>query len=242
MEKAILPAEVVDASQQWCCDDPIPNGKNGRSSLLWSDSRRVCRPKVQLASPTENYYTIRKTNEAPDSGWGILEVSPGGDQQTNVLHQLDAYAMGISENKCMDWFGKMLTAQNIQNMYRPLIKDNGTLRLRYSPASCNIWVILNGNQRYINGTQNDLFAGCTILPCITVNGIYFKMREMGLSVTCSDILVRPPVCLPFHLDRPMTFGVDENVVLPEHEEGSDNPSVGNIAMCAMSDITITTLN
>ena len=218
--KAALPCDVFSASGSWVCEDPVPNGKNGRSALVWKGSQKMERPKVQLCSPEETCYEVVEVVNGSNGGaYGYMEVRPSTQAQYALLAQLDQYALDQAGTKCQEWFGKVLSADTIRSMYRPLVSDGGCVRLRFSLGTCNVWCVQPGGREYTDSCFNDIAAGCRVLPCVTVNGIYFKTRVMGLSLTCSDVLLYPSKSWPFHVSRPMSRG-ECPTGLPEHEDAS----------------------
>jgi len=221
--KATLPCDVLSASGSWVCENPVPNGKNGRSALVWKGPQKTERPKVQLCSPEETCYEVVEVASSANGGaYGYMEVRPSTQAQYSLLAQLDQYALDQASTKCQEWFGKVLPTETIRSMYRPLVGDGGCVRLRLSLGSCNVWCVQPGGREYTDSCFEDIAAGCRVLPCVTVNGIYFKAREMGLSLTCSDVLLYPSKSWPFHLSQPMSRG-EWPAGLPEHEDVSTEP-------------------
>ena len=213
--KALLPVEFFSgAHAAWLCDTPSTAGKHGRSALIWSSAERNASPKLQLASPDEPGYRIERGPSESSTNYMHIDAQPGNDNQRQVLGALDRYAIQQAEHNCKQWFGKSLSVDQLQSMYRPLLEESGFVRLRFSRASCNVWCVQNGG--YVPGTPSDLECGGRIMPCVTLNGIYFKAREMGLSLTCSDMLVFPVACFPFHV--PASLLRPTPVCLPEHED------------------------
>lgn len=218
--KAILPTEAAAACTSWSCDDPIPNGKQGRSALLWKSAERRQRPQIQLCSPDETYCRISGVMIPEHGKWGYVDVTPTTESQCALLQTLDQFTMELAHKKCVAWFGKPLTLEVIASMYKPILaQERPAARFRFDSDNCNIWCVQPGGRSYVGGTPADLVAGAAFLPCFTVNGIYFKAREMGLSLTCTDMLVYLEESWPFHLASPLVPDVLAiPTTLPEHEE------------------------
>ncbi len=219
-KKAMLRTEVLAALPNWVCDNPIQNGANARSALIWDSRARKDRPRLQLVQPDEPCFRVCRTETpVPDARWRQFDAVPGCDAQQMYLARLDRYATDVAQRRCAEWFGKPLSEDSIGAMYRPIMHpDRRTLRLRLPVDSCRIWCV-GPNNTYQPGSLEDIAEGLTVLPCVTVNGIYFKAREMGLSLTCTDILVySAPDVLPFHLLEPLQRAEPPDAHLPEHEE------------------------
>ena len=199
---ALLPQEL-DFSE-WTISRPIADGRHGRSVLINGTDGYA--PKLQLADPTDDFFTIKEVQEQH------VLLEPGSSEQVELLEKLDAFAIEQALTHCADWFGKQLTADTIQSLYRPLTAE--ALRLRIS-RSCNFYVLERDRYRTVTITQ--LQEGQRVLPCVQINGMYFKTREMGLSLGCSDLLVRlPPQPWPFRLAA--TVQPASGCLLPEHDE------------------------
>ena len=243
--KALLPTEAASACASWRCDDPIPNGKHGRSALLWTNGERRQRPKVQLCTPDEPCCRVSGVVVPGDGKWGYVDVTPTTESQCDLLETLDQFAMELAHKKCVAWFGKPLTLEVISTMYKPIMaSESAAARFRFDPANCSIWCVQPGGRSYANGSVADLVSGAVFLPCFTVNGIYFKAREMGLSLTCTDMLVYPTQNWPFHLATPLIPDVSGFPnTLPEHEDVCERfermppDPIAGAASCVTSDVT-----
>lgn len=212
--------EALAAMPHWVCDNPVQNGSNARSALIWDSTARKERPRLQLVQPEEPCFRVCGTESpSPNARWLHFDAMPGCDAQHVYLAHLDRYAMDVAEKRCAEWFGKPLSMDSIGAMYRPIVHpDRRTVRLRMPVDTCRVWCV-GPNNTYQPGTMEDITEGLTVLPCVTVNGIYFKAREMGLSLTCTDILVySAPEALPFHLLEPLQRAEPPDSHLPEHEE------------------------
>jgi hypothetical protein len=229
--KAILPSEAAAACASWVCDDPVPNGRYGRSALLWKSAERRQRPKVQLCSPDEAFCRVAGVTIPEDGKWGYVDATPVTESQFALLRTLDQFATELAHEKCVPWFGKPLPLEVVASMYKPILaQDKVVARFRFDPSSCNIWCVQPGGRSYSDGSPSDLVAGAAFLPCLTVNGIYFKAREMGLSLTCTDMLVYPEAGWPFQLASPLVPDVSAApATLPEHEEGCERTAPEHIA-------------
>lgn len=220
--KALLAHEFHEAS--WICDNPVPSGPGGRSAFLWSDAERSEKPKVQLCHPENKpFYHVHSVSQSQSGkGYAYLHVAPGTAEQAQLLQQLDEYAIRQAEQNCLQWFGKALSLEHIQSMYSVILSPNtGGCKLRVDTSACNIWCVQPDGKNFTVGNHTHLRADARILPCITVNGIYFKAREMGLSLTCTEMLIYPETAcsmrLPAQLNlKPTCLQVLD---LPEHEEG-----------------------
>jgi hypothetical protein len=211
-EKALLAAEALAQLDTWYCGGPVLNDKHSRSAFIWTDETRRKRPKIQLCSPEEPCCAVVSVDVQDSVVYAL--VRPRTDAQHALLTRLDEFAIELVQRKCGEWFGKALTPEHIKGMYRPLIHRE-CLCLRMPVDACNVWKTSRNGKQYVEGCPRDLRAAGRILPCVTVNGIYFKAREMGLSLTCSDALFFAPAApLPFHL--PAAFETDDS--LPEHVE------------------------
>lgn len=237
--KALLPSAVTSSLASWRCDDPVSNGKHGRSALLWSGAERRQRPKLQLCAPDDTYCRLRKVHRPEAGRWAYLEISLTSDAQRDLLALLDHYAMGVAHKKCLPWFEKPLSLDAIGSMYKPICApESETLHIRFEPANCNIWRVLSDGVSYGGGADGDLAEGVSFLPCFTVNGIYFKSREMGLSLTCTDVLVYPAQEWPFHLNATLLpASASCGASLPEHEEVWDKPAVVAVAS-SVSEVSV----
>lgn len=220
--RTLLPQEVHEASKSWYCSEPYTNKKNGRSALIWSDAKRNYRPSIQLCMADEPSHIVNGVEVSTSSSYMFLEVKPGTDEQFDLLNYLDRYAFDLAECNCNLWFGKNLTKEQIRSMYCPLINsETNTLTLRLPLRSCSVWKVSEARCRYSTGSLEDISIGCRVLPCISVNGIYFKAREMGLSVTCTALIVfESKKVMPFHLseDYACEESDDTEDCLPEHDD------------------------
>ena len=227
-KQMLLPHEVQKAACSWHCSDPCPNGKNGRSALIWSGVERTQRPLIQLCMPNEAC-TVENVDATANSRYMYIEIKPTTERQTALLHYLDRYACDLAENKCIEWFGKAFTAEQLQSMYRPLANnETNTYTLQVPLKDSSVWRVSEARCRYSVATLNDIQAGRRILPCISVNGIYFKTREMGLSVTCTALVVFDATePMPFHLGEGYELEDDtfREETLPEHEDSDAALSV-----------------
>lgn len=219
--KSITPSQFTEASKLWFCSEPRHVHKNCKSALIWKDQTQKQRPLVQLCMDNEPSYTIQNIR-TEDSKYMFIEISPGTTEQCSLLHGLDQYALDLVDNNCKAWFGKELTMDQITSMYVPVMQPTAqTINLRLSIQNCNVWRISHARRTYSPATLQDIWEGCQVVPCIAINGIYFKAREMGLSLTCSAILVLETTSLiPFHLsdDYKCEERTETCDMLPEHED------------------------
>jgi hypothetical protein len=212
-DKAQLYTAAAEAFSDWHLDDPISNVKQGRSVLLWSSAKREARPKIQVVLPSEAPLKVLSVEmPGPAGKWGSVEVLVESKELLGFLQQLDAYTIATASSKCHGWFGKALACEHLQTMHRPLVCD-GRLRLRIDAQTCRFWAARGREKKYVESCMADLQKGHLLLPCVSVNGLYFKAREFGLSVSCSDALIYPCEPMPFHLGE----GPEEDG-LPEHED------------------------
>lgn len=221
--RTLLPHEVQSASAEWHCSDPRANTKNGRSALIWSDANRKFRPSIQLCMADDPAHIVEGVEASTGSPYMFIQNKPGTNDQIALLHYLDQYACNLAEYNCNAWFDKNLTKEQIRSMYRPLVNsETNTVSLRLSLQSCSVWHVSEERCRYSAGSLDDIAVGCRVLPCISVNGIYFKAREMGLSVTCTALVVfEAKQAMPFHLGDSYTCeeeSHDAGGSLPEHED------------------------
>jgi hypothetical protein len=220
MNKASLLTNLAVDCAAWTCQDPVAHGK-GRSAFL-RGAQANAPPKVQLCSPGETPFVVERTAEAGEEYMHVV-VTPN-ENQAHSIAALDEYILSIAVQNCAKWFGKSLTAEQIRSMYTSTINpETQNLRLRV-PCNCrNVWCISSDGTNYSRGTLDDLVPGCVITPCVSLNGIYFKTRAMGLSMTVTDLLVYPN-CEPaftFHVAEPLARRAVK-FELPEHEE-ADTP-------------------
>jgi hypothetical protein len=204
--KAVLPCDVARAAGAWVCDAPQVVSKTGRSVLIWASEARSAHPKLQLCAPDEPLCVLGERGD-------FLMLELRGDAQRQCLQQLDAFAMARAHANCSAWFGKALSQENIRCMYQPLL-ENSALRVRLA-ENCNVWSAQGAH--YSRASKAELAQGTPLLPCLSVRGIYFKSRSMGLSVECSDLLLYPSVHFPFHVQLSERAERAERA-LPEHDE------------------------
>ena len=95
--------------------------------------------------------------------------------------------------------------------------------LRFSPTTCNCWHSHSHSFTLTPLLRSTLESGARVSLCFSINGIYFKSRQMGLSITCTDMLIQPAVVCPFHYHA----ALDAEHALPEHE---DAPSPEEMAV------------
>ena len=215
MEKALLPSEALGLLPSWPCSSPVLSDKSSRSAFIWADEQRRRPPKLQLCLPEEPCFAVVSVEATASLVYALAR--PRTDAQYSFLARLDEYATELAQRKCGEWFGKTLASEHIKGMYRPLVHQ-GCVRLRL-PETCNVWKASRSGKSYTDACPQVLCAGGFLLPCVTLNGIYFNAREMGLSLTCSDALFfEPAVPLPFHL--PAAFH-ESAECLPEHSEHFD---------------------
>lgn len=221
--QTLLPSEIKDQTSKWYCSDPTPNGKNGRSVHIWSTAQRNSRPQIQLCSADEAWFTVEHMRPSTSGEYLFLDCVPGCPSQAASIDSLDEFALALVESKCSAWFGKSLTTEQIKSMYRPLL-HNRKVSLRVPIANCNVWKVSEARMSYSVDTLSGISPGCVVLPCITVNGIYFKTREMGLSITCTALLVYfQETRMPFHIDS--RYSLDETPMrdaLPEDDEADEH--------------------
>ena len=217
MTKAFLISNLDADSAAWTCRDPVVHGK-GRSAFLHSQKDGNTPPKVQLCDPGKASFVIEKTAGVGEEYMHII-VTPN-EEQTDAITALDEYILNIAVNNCAKWFGKSLTAEQIRCMYLPTINsETHELRLRV-PCNCqSLWCVSGDGLHYGHGTLGDLVPGCAVTPCVSLNGIYFKTRAMGLSLTVTDLLMYPnhEPAFPFHI----TENLSRRAVkfeLPEHDD------------------------
>ena len=218
--KAEVYTDVLFSNLTWTCDNPQQNSRRGLSVLLWKDEKRLEKPKIQLARPDEPFPTVKGLTapSSQESPWFRLLLTLPTEEQKRFMQQLDAFAVDLASRKCREWFGKTLSTGEIQAMYRPLLQtEDSPLKLHVNRDQCNVWA-LHAKNLYTASTFSSLSAGSNLLPCVTVNGMYFKAREMGLSLSCTDILVCPSETFPFTLNKHLSRA-DKNEAmdeLPEH--------------------------
>ena len=212
--KALLPSDALGLLSSWVCTSPVLSNKNSRSAFIWADEQRSSPPKIQLCLPEDPCFAVVSVESTESLVYALAKLRT--DAQYLFLARLDEYALELAQRKCSEWFGKTLAPEHIKGMYRPLVHQ-GCVRLRL-PDTCNVWKASRNGKSYTDGCPRDLCAGGLLLPCVTLNGIYFKAREMGLSLTCSDALFfEPAVPLPFHLPAAFHESADP---LPEHAENT----------------------
>ena len=222
-QKALLGNEIGAACHTWVCDEPQAISKGCRSAFLWKDTNRSERPKIQLCLPERPYCNVfgvtwpnvDQSGKEGGRAYGYLNLQLAGPEQEQLLLMLDEYALQLAQMKCKQWFGHSLAPEAIQQMYVPLVTQPDRVLLRFSPSSCNFWRNSSHTTNNLTPlTQTALEAGARISPCFSVNGIYFKSRQLGLSLTCTDILLQPAVVFPFH----SCLNSESDHCLPEHED------------------------
>uniref|UniRef100_A0A6C0C0D8 Uncharacterized protein n=1 Tax=viral metagenome TaxID=1070528 RepID=A0A6C0C0D8_9ZZZZ len=216
---ALLPQQVSEATELWHCTDPHQNKKNGRSALIRSSAKGGHRPQLQLCTVDDPSPIVKAVEVSTSTSHMFVELAPGTKEQFDVLYTLDSYALNLAESNCNAWFGKTLTKDQISSMYKPLINSQTNTLLLRVPMDCSVWRVAKARQRYSTGSITDLCLGCHVLPCISINGIFFKTREMGLSVTCSALIMfQSTTSIPFHLDDGYALEErdDNDNCLPEH--------------------------
>ena len=219
--KAQLYPDALSSLREWVWDTITlqQSHPSGRSVHFWVNERRQERPKVQLVCPGEPCFAASPVRGGEDSAWDQLAAEPATDAQAEFFAHLDNFAVDLASRQCMEWFGKSLSVDQITGMYRPLLRKPGSaINLHVRRSGCRVWNVYP-NDVYDTGSFASLATGSRVLPCVTINGIYFKAREMGLSLTCTDLLVYSRDALPFQLERPLIFRANvQTEELPEHAE------------------------
>lgn len=189
---------------------PIVNKFKSRTSYVVKSKDDPNRPRYQLASKTDPLlrtpYGISKPfdEKQQDSDRKSLDMSIESDALLEVLKKLDEHNVNVAFENCKLWFGKDLTRQHIEFMYRPLVtldKEG-----KYKPTfRTKINVNAGSNQasrffsidetdtavRYVQKDSSLLTKGSRVVPVVDVASLWFSSTQFGMTLECTEIIVFP---------------------------------------------------
>ena len=219
---ALLPNEVCFTD--WVISDPRIDVRGGRSAFFSLARGGGGAPKFQIGSDEDRQCVLVQEEPSParvsSSPCWSVQSRTGEDQSllATMLASLDDFAIHLAQSHSMKWFGKEISLESIASRYVPAGGHGGGVRV--SP-SCNVYTmerdettfreaasIQDGIKHLLgcDASNCSTRVQCDVVPCFEVRGIYFKTREMGVSVTCSDLLILPPRKVwPFRLSRALTL-------------------------------------
>ena len=225
-QASVLLENVSESTSAWHIDNPVIINETTRCAMIWTCALRDKHPTIQLVRAKEQVFILDSIKTDASSEWATLRLKINSDSPNDIMAPLDRYFIDKVTNNCSEWFGKQLDDETINHMYSSIIVK-GSLNLKILKKSCNIWQADWEGCTRQRRAWNTLRKNDEIIPCISLNGLYFKPQKMGLSITCTDILFSRQKfsSFPFHLDIYLNeTSHHQSPILPE-VDGSDSDSV-----------------
>ena len=203
---ALLYRDAPGQFSSWGLSAPVANRRGGKSVFLLAPdaSSPSAHPLLQLAGDGDEPLRLLRGHAAGGKNLDLV-VEEGG--LASFLRTLDDFTRGVAAERCGEWFGKALPAEDVARMHNPLLlKDElGRLLLRVRlHGALNVWRRRRGEEAYDAVDAAQLQAGAPCWLAVAVSGLYFLPRSFGLTLTATDVLLLPAQrAFPFASARPL---------------------------------------
>ena len=229
MTRALLFSEAPPRFPSWELSEPATNRRGGKSVYVWDGAARTA-PLLQLVREGDAPLRLLSTWR---EGARSLDVELAEGPLADFLRALDDYTRHVAAEKCGDWFGKSLAAEDVARMHAPLFHEgrhgSHTLRLRLHGAP-EVWRRARVGDVYGHGSASELREGAPCWLAAAVSGLYFLPRSFGLTLTVTDVMLLPePRGFPFATALPLRLGPEEPDVGPASDDEVAAASRGGAA-------------
>ena len=116
----------------------------------------------------------------------LLDITEAEDVK-EFLRCLDFLAKDIMRERCLDWFRKTLSTEEIDATYSPrhIVDSLGrhSVAMQLSPK-CAVW---SSPGRLAQ--LHDLREGVEVVPSVSIAGLYFERRSFGLCLRVAELLL-----------------------------------------------------
>lgn len=192
-----------DASKLVCGEQTKNKSGGNQVSLLYEGSRRIILQTPKMAVPFGVSEYVPENNAGPvkyslDASFKGVPEDARLNIFLDVAHAIDARMVDLAVEHSKAWFGKQMSREIVEELYRPLVKPSKqpekyapTIKFKIRPArdggvGMNVQAYDKNRQAF---DMSDFQAGSTVKCIVDFAPIWFVNKQFGVTLNIVQLEV-----------------------------------------------------
>lgn len=199
--------ERIAEKESWSFGHPVKT-KRGNYNVFVHDTDGHSTIRMQTCKPTDALkmrapFGISEPYQGSDPNPYRRSLPLTTDRQEIVegFRDLDEFILDRATRESELWLKKKLSRAFVEARYTRIVSDPDkekgylpTIRTKVNMIgehATKIWLISekDGKSTYQRGQFTDVKKGCTVIPIIQLNGLWFISNKFGMTIVVTDLLV-----------------------------------------------------